>query len=97
MESLGLHREIVTVVGGFASALALARASDLIATVPERHTGNLRKGMHTFRLPFAMAALTVSMLWHPRMHADPVHQWLRACVQEVCTTAVNVRRVSGVE
>ena len=30
--------EIVTIVGGFATALALARASDLIATVPERHT-----------------------------------------------------------
>jgi hypothetical protein len=33
------------IVGGFAAALALARASDLIASVPERHTGNLRAGM----------------------------------------------------
>ncbi|WP_198413691.1 LysR family transcriptional regulator [Cryobacterium glucosi] len=32
----GLEREIAVVVGGFAAALALARASDLIATVPER-------------------------------------------------------------
>src|SRR6185436_11682514 len=42
---LGLKREIVTIVGGFSTALALARASDLIATVPERHTTNLRAGM----------------------------------------------------
>ena len=36
--SLGLEREIVAIVGGFSAALALARASDLIASVPERHT-----------------------------------------------------------
>jgi hypothetical protein len=41
---------IVTIVGGFSAALALARASDLIASVPERHTGNLRAGMHSFPL-----------------------------------------------
>jgi DNA-binding transcriptional LysR family regulator len=41
-------REIVTIVGGFSAALALARASDLIATVPERYTRNLRTGMHGF-------------------------------------------------
>ena len=49
LSALGLEREIVTIVGGFAAALALARGSDLIASVPERHTGNLRAGMHSFR------------------------------------------------
>jgi len=84
LEALGLEREIVTIVGGFATALALARASDLIASVPERHTGNLRDGMHSFPLPFAMPEITVSMLWHPRLQADPAHRWLRGLVQEVC-------------
>ncbi|HEY9898005.1 MAG TPA: LysR family transcriptional regulator, partial [Pantanalinema sp.] len=51
LKPFGLEREIVTIVGGFSTALALARASDLIATVPERHTGNLRTGMHSFPLP----------------------------------------------
>ena len=82
--ALGLAREIATTVGGFSAALALARASDLVATVPERHTGDLRAGMHGFALPFAVPELTISMLWHPRVHADPVHRWLRACVREVC-------------
>lgn len=80
-----LEREIVTIVGGFATALALVRASDLVATVPERHTGNLREGMHTFALPVAVPEITVSMLWHPRLHADPAHRWLRECVREICT------------
>ncbi len=84
LSSLGLEREIVTIVGGFSTALALARASDLIASVPERHTGNLRNGMHSFPLPIPVPDFTVSMLWHPRMDADPVHRWLRGCVLDVC-------------
>lgn len=78
---LGMEREIIAVVGGFAAALALARASDLIATVPERHTGNLRLGMHSFPLPIQVPEFAVSMLWHPRLDADPGHRWLRRCVQ----------------
>lgn len=77
---LGLERRIAAIVGGFAGALALARASDLIASVPERHTGNLRAGMHSFALPFAAPEFTVSMMWHPRLDADPAHRWLRGLV-----------------
>ncbi|MDB6171534.1 MAG: transcriptional regulator, LysR family [Chthoniobacteraceae bacterium] len=84
LKTLRLEREIVTVVGGFSTALALARASDLIATVPERHTGILRAGMHSFPLPVATPEFTVSLLWHPRLDADPAHRWLRGHVREVC-------------
>ncbi|MDB5529593.1 MAG: transcriptional regulator, LysR family [Devosia sp.] len=81
---LALQRQIVTVVGGFSTALALARASDLIASVPERHTQPLRLGMHSFPLPVSMPEITVSLLWHPRLDADPAHRWLRQCVRDVC-------------
>jgi len=84
LRAVGLERTIVTIVGGFSTALALARASDLIASVPERHTGNLRAGMHSFSLPVATPAITVSLLWHPRLDADPAHRWLRAHVRDVC-------------
>ncbi|MDT4880430.1 hypothetical protein FQZ97_1161830 [compost metagenome] len=84
---LGLEREIVTIVGGFSTALALARTSQLIASVPERHTGILREGMHSFELPFPMQDISVSLLWHPRLQADPVHRWLRGLVVEVCAVA----------
>ena len=84
LNPFGLQREIVTIVGGFSTALALARASDLIASVPERHTGNLRAGMHSFPLPFSMPEVTVSLLWHPRLHADLAHRWLRGCVLDAC-------------
>ncbi len=88
LKTLGLERKIVAIVGGFATALALARASDLIAAVPERHTGNLRAGMHGFPLPFTAPEITVSMLWHPRLDADPAHRWLRKLVLDTCSAAV---------
>ncbi len=84
LEPLGLKREIVTIVGGFSTALALARASDLIASVPERHTGILRAGMHSFPLPISMPEFTVALLWHPRMDADLAHRWLRGHVRDIC-------------
>jgi len=81
LERLGLPLRIATVVGGFSAALALARASDLVATVPERHTGVLCAGLHAFDLPVEVPAFTISMLWHPRLDGDPAHRWLRGCVR----------------
>ncbi len=71
-------------VGGFSAAVGLARRTDLIASVPERHTAGLRHGMTTFPLPISTPEFTVSMLWHPRLDADPAHRWLRNCVRQVC-------------
>jgi DNA-binding transcriptional LysR family regulator len=84
LELFGLKREIVTIVGAFSSALALSRESDLIATVPERQTGRLRAGMHSFPLPVAVPEITVSLLWHPRLDNDPAHRWLRSIVFDTC-------------
>ena len=84
LQRLGLERDIVTIVGGFATAIALARASDLIATVPERHTGILRTGTYSFSLPFSTPEFTVSLLWHPRLDADLAHRWLRGHVRKIC-------------
>jgi DNA-binding transcriptional LysR family regulator len=84
LEPFGLEREVVTIVGGFSTALALARASDLIASVPERQTGSLRAGMHSFPLPVPAPEVTISLLWHPRLDADPAHRWLRGLVRDTC-------------
>ena len=83
LAALGLQRNIVTIVDSFGSALALAMETDLVASVPERQTGKLRKGMHSFALPFATPEVTVSMLWHPRLDGDQAHRWLRELVLDI--------------
>jgi DNA-binding transcriptional LysR family regulator len=89
-----LERRIVTIVGGFSTALALARATDLIASVPERHTGILRDGMHSFRLPVPLPEISIALLWHPRLDADLAHRWLRGCVREICAEPGPARPVA---
>ena len=84
LDAQGLTRQINTVVAGFATAIALARDTDLIASVPERYTAHQRQGLHSFALPLTLPAFTVSMLWHPRLDADLAHRWLRGCLREVC-------------
>jgi len=81
----GLTRHVAMIVQGFSAALALARETELVATVPEKHTGGLRKNMHSFALPLSMASFTLSMIWHPRMDGDLGHRWLRTLVRAVCT------------
>lgn len=86
LEQFEAKREIaVMIVGGFSTVLSVVRESDLIATVPERHTGKLRSGMYSFRLPISVPEFTVSLLWHPRLDADPAHRWLRGIVLDTCS------------
>jgi DNA-binding transcriptional LysR family regulator len=84
VRAAGLQRKVTTIVSGFATALSLARDTDLVATVPERHTEGLRQGMRSFALPLEIPAFTLSMLWHPRMDGDLAHRWLRGCVRTAC-------------
>jgi DNA-binding transcriptional LysR family regulator len=84
LAALDLARETGAFAASFSAALALARATDLVAAVPERHTAALREGLASFALPFATPPIPVSLLWHPRMDADPAHRWLRGCVREAC-------------
>ncbi|WP_439626560.1 LysR family transcriptional regulator [Shinella sp.] len=84
LDRIGLKRTIAVTVASFSEAVTLARSSDLIAQVSDRSTTGFREGMASFALPVDVPEFTVSMLWHPRMDADPAHRWLRACLREVC-------------
>ena len=92
LERAGLARNAAAMVGGFGAAIALARASDLIATVPEKHTAGLCDGLHRFKLPVPVDDFTISLFWHPRLDADPAHRWLRTLVRDACGNAVGKER-----
>jgi DNA-binding transcriptional LysR family regulator len=100
LAALGLERTIVAVVPSFAAALAVARASDLIALVPASLMGNQSEQQaspasatgsatasattYAFELPVKTEEITVSQMWHPRSEVDPVHRWLRQLTLTVC-------------
>lgn len=89
LAKIGLKRDIATTVGGYSAALALARGSDLVATVHERHTGIMFAGMFSFALPLPIPQFSLSLLWHPRLDGDPAHRWLRGCVRAACVEESN--------
>ncbi len=86
LNALDLKRDIRVVVSSFGEAIRLAAASDLVATVPELHTRGVSGGVAIFPLPFETPDITVSMMWHPRLDADPAHRWLRQMVRSVCAS-----------
>ncbi|GAB2585284.1 hypothetical protein GCM10026986_10790 [Nitrincola alkalisediminis] len=75
--------KIPTWVGSYTGAVVLARSTDLIATVPAKHTQSFRKDMHSFVLPFTAPDIAISMFWHPRMNADQAHRWLRETILKI--------------
>jgi DNA-binding transcriptional LysR family regulator len=84
LRALGLERDVAVVVPSFPGALALARQTAFVANVPARQTVTARQGLVTFQLPVATEEVVMSMMWHPRLDADPAHQWLRTCVRAAC-------------
>ena len=86
LDGMGLRRNVVAVVPGFPAALAVARASDLVALLPASftlaHTG--AAGPHVFELPGQAEGFSIALMWHPRADADPAHRWLRELVVAAC-------------
>lgn len=93
MALAGLERTIVATVPGFTSALAVVRASDLIALLPASFMDtqpDASVAAYSFELPVATEGFTVSQMWHPRLEVDPVHRWLRELVLRVCRRRVGL-------
>jgi len=84
LRAQGLARDVAVTVESFSAAIAIARGSDLIATVPGRSTAVSRAGLPSFALPFMVGEFAISLLWHPRQDGDAAHRWLRQCVKDAC-------------
>lgn len=94
LAQLGQSRVISMVVPTFANAMQIVRHSDLVGLVPHSSLGSALPGDHAesagiehFELPVRTPAITVSAIWHPRLHADPAHRWLRDTLLAICKKA----------
>ncbi|SAI71500.1 LysR family transcriptional regulator [Bordetella ansorpii] len=94
LEQSGLRRTVVMVVPSYANAMQIVRHSDLIGLVPCSCLGigsvsdaAMSAGLRHFELPVRTPPIKVSAIWHPRLHADPAHRWLRDTILAVCKGA----------
>lgn len=74
----GLQRRIAFRAPHFATAIAVARETDLVLVAP----GSLRIragrwGLCELPLALTLPEHAVNMAWHARLDADPGHRWLR--------------------
>lgn len=94
LDQLSLRRTVVMVVPAYANAMRIVRHSDLIGLVPRSCLGigspddtAISAGIQHFELPVRTPPIKVSAIWHPRLHADPAHRWLRDTILAVCKNA----------
>ncbi|WP_323017082.1 LysR family transcriptional regulator [Castellaniella sp.] len=92
---LGLRRTIAMVVPTYANAMQIARYTDLLGLVPHSCVGRDLLGDHAgsagiqrFELPVRTPEIKVAAIWHPRLHADPAHRWLRDTIFAICKNTV---------
>lgn len=82
----GLETPIGAVVHDFLLAPEIVASTDLIAVVPEPMARRSAQSLalQTLPLPVDVPALNFSMIWHERTHREPLHQWLRELVLQIC-------------
>ncbi|WP_183937968.1 LysR family transcriptional regulator [Rhizobium paranaense] len=81
LAELGLSRKVNLVVPSYPAVMAVAAASDLIGLLPRSYCqAGAAKQIEMFELPVATPGFVIAQTWHPRMDADPAHQWLRALI-----------------
>ena len=83
LAKLGRTRPVVLSVPGFLILPDILQTDDLIAVVPERVLRGRMSGLRTFMPPLEIPGFSVVALWHPRLHKDPAHQWLRELLASV--------------
>ena len=74
-----LERRVVRAVPSFQFAAALVAKSDYVLTLSQRAAIKLAGplGLVIVEPPLKLEPYALSMVWHPRMDADPAHRWFR--------------------
>jgi len=78
-------RRIEFTVESFLLAPFLLQGTDLVAVVPERAAGHLRRtaDVRFLEPPLLLPSITEMLWWNPRHTMDPAHAWLRGRIGEI--------------
>jgi DNA-binding transcriptional LysR family regulator len=74
---LGRRRRVRVSVPSFLLVPELLAGGELLAVVPERVLQGHEARIRSRRPPVEVPGFDVVAVWHPRMHDDPAHRWLR--------------------
>lgn len=79
LRARGLERRVARAVPYFLTALHLAAETDYLLTISERIAARFAPtlGLRTWPVPLPLRPYALSLLWHPRVDADPAHRFLR--------------------
>ena len=85
LQERGLARQVALAIPQFLMIPELVAGSDHVATIGERVATSFAKRLPltVHALPYPVEKVAISMVWHPRRHAEPSHQWLRGLIAEV--------------
>lgn len=89
LDDLGIRRDLVLRVSGFAGVPGFLKGSDMLASLPSLLQRNLMRGFATAPLPTgvdlpdSLTRLPMYMAWHQRDQLSPAHVWLRSVMVQV--------------
>jgi len=86
LRQLGVARRVALSKTTFLGVPFLVAQTNLIATLPERVAQRFADmaPITIFEPPLGLGRLDIVMMWHDRTHNNPLHQWLRPVIADVC-------------
>jgi len=78
----GVERRISLTVPHFVAVGHILRATDMVATVPERFAERMVEpfGLAYVAHPAKLPEVAINVFWHAKFHKAPANQWLRSVV-----------------
>jgi len=75
----GLTRTVARAVPFFVTALQLTAQTDYVVTISERIARRFAEplSLHLLEIPLKLRPYALSLVWHPRVDADPAQRFLR--------------------
>ncbi|KPV95293.1 HTH-type transcriptional regulator SyrM 1 [Pseudoalteromonas sp. P1-9] len=87
----GKHRNIASFTRNYHVAIHLAKAQNLIATLPTK-VAKIYESDNALKIvepPFPIPPFELDMIWSPLLHRDASHIWLRQQIADVAETLAN--------
>lgn len=87
LAAAGYRRNVVGLVSHFAMAPFIVATGSQVAMFPKRLAEYYAPwaGIKIVESPFKFKDFSVSLAWHPRVHNDPGHKWLRSLIVRCAT------------